>query len=180
MRHVLLLAAAVVPLIIATADDASAQRGPGGAWHGGGGWRGGGGWGGSAWRGGGGYWRGAGWRSGAWNGGWGRPGWGYRGYYGGWRGNRWAWGAAGLVAGTAIGAAVASPYYYGDPYYYGRPVYGAPVYAEPVYAEPVYGQIGGYCATEVRTCQLIDPSVIGSGCSCRVSGGRARGTVVGP
>jgi len=174
MRHVLLLAAAVIPLVVATAEEASAQRrGPG--FHGGGGWgarsmgvR-------PGWHGGG-HWRGAGWRGAGWHGGgWNRPytrrGWGYPGYYGrGWN-SGWGWGAAGLAAGTILGAAAAAPYYY-DSYLY--------PYGYRVYTAPVSGPIGGYCATPVRTCQLIEPSVIGGGCSCRVAGGRARGTVVGP
>jgi hypothetical protein len=169
MRHALLLAAAVLPIVVATTQDASAQRrGPG--IHGGGwgarsmgmrpGWHGGG------------HWRGAGWRGAGWN----RPyigrGWGYPGSYRrGWN-SGWGWGAAGLAAGTILGAA-AVPYYY-DPYPYPYP------YGYRAYAAPVAGPIGGYCATPVRTCQLIEPSVIGGGCSCRVAGGRARGTVVGP
>jgi hypothetical protein len=74
------------------------------------------------------------------------------GYYGG-----WGWGAAGLATGVAIGAAAAAP----------------------VYATPVTGT-GGYCATPARTCALTSPAPVGTGCSCRVSGGRARGTVIGP
>lgn len=188
MRHVLLLAAAVVPLVIATAEDASAQRHFGGwggraGWHGGGAWR-GGGWhgGGVAWRGAG--WHGAGWRGGGWyGGGWNRPyvragwgvrrGWGYPGYYRGWN-SGWGWGVAGLAAGTAIGAAVAAPYY-SDPYVYSYPAYSYPAYSTQVVIAP-----GGYCSTPVRTCQLINIGVIGTGCSCAVWGGRARGTVVGP
>jgi hypothetical protein len=42
-----------------------------------------------------------------WRGGW------------GWRGGGWGWGVGGFVAGAAVGAALASPYY-GYPYgYYG-------------------------------------------------------------
>jgi hypothetical protein len=36
---------------------------------------------------------------------------------------------------------------------------------------------GNYCATSVKTCLLIEPGWLGTGCSCRVSGGRARGFV---
>ena len=86
------------------------------------------------------------------------PGWGYPGWgYGGWGyGGGWGWGAAGLATGLALGAAVANPY----------PVYPAAA-----------GGIGGTCWTPVRVCALIGPAEIGSGCSCRVSGGRARGAV---
>jgi hypothetical protein len=79
----------------------------------------------------------------------------YRNNYGG-----WGWGTAGLVTGAAIGAAAASAY--------------------PPYTTPSSSSIGGYCATPVRTCALTSPAPVGSGCSCRTTGGRARGTVVGP
>lgn len=36
---------------------------------------------------------------------------------------------------------------------------------------------GNYCATPVRTCLLYEPGWLGTGCSCRVYGGHARGTV---
>jgi hypothetical protein len=39
------------------------------------------------------------------------------------------------------------------------------------------GQMGNFCATSVKTCELRHASYIGGGCSCRVPGGRARGTV---
>jgi hypothetical protein len=39
------------------------------------------------------------------------------------------------------------------------------------------GQMGNYCATPTKTCTLSRASLIGSGCSCRVPGGRKRGTV---
>lgn len=77
-------------------------------------------------------------------------------YYGGYGG----WGlGAGLVTGSVIGAAAASTY--------------------PIYQTPVTSAVGGYCATEVRTCALTSSAPVGTGCSCRVQGGRARGTVVG-
>jgi hypothetical protein len=129
---------------------------------------------------------GFGYRAGFYRGGagWGGPNRFYRGAYYGrpgyWRrGSNWGWGAAGLIAGTALGAAAAYPYY-DSSYYYGSPYYSEPYYADPVYVAPVSSGIGGYCATPVRTCALINPAEIGVGCSCRVSGGRAYGTVVGP
>lgn len=85
-------------------------------------------------------------------------------YYGGYYGwsypyyNDWGWGAAGLVVGATIGAVAASTY--------------------PVYATPVPSAVGSHCVTPVRTCALITPAPVGIGCSCRVPGGRARGTVV--
>jgi hypothetical protein len=80
-------------------------------------------------------------------------------YYGG------GWGAAaGLATGAAIGAAATYPYYN---------------YPYSTYQTPVASADGGYCATSVRTCALANPAPVGTGCSCRTSGGRARGTVVG-
>lgn len=92
--------------------------GRGGGFHGGGfhggGWGGGGRhWGGGGWGGGGRHWAGGGWRGGGygWRGGYPRYGY-YRGYHRGYGGYY----AAGLF-GLAAGAALASPYYYGDDYY---------------------------------------------------------------
>jgi hypothetical protein len=39
------------------------------------------------------------------------------------------------------------------------------------------GQIGIYCATPAKTCELYHASYVGGGCSCRVPGGRSRGSV---
>lgn len=36
---------------------------------------------------------------------------------------------------------------------------------------------GYYCATNVKTCLLNEPGWLGTGCSCKVSFGRARGIV---
>jgi hypothetical protein len=79
-------------------------------------------------------------------------------YYGGYYGGS-GWGTAGLVTGSVIGAAAASSY--------------------PVYQTPASSAVGGYCATAVRTCGLTNSAPVGTGCSCRTQGGRARGTVVG-
>ncbi len=78
-------------------------------------------------------------------------------YYGG-----WGFGT-GLVTGSVIGAAATYPYYN---------------YPYATYQTPVATASGGYCATPARTCALTTPAPVGVGCSCRVSGGRARGTVV--
>jgi hypothetical protein len=83
-------------------------------------------------------------------------------YYGG-----WGWGAAGLATGAAIGAAATYPYYN----------YPSSTYPYSTYQTPVASAAGGYCATSVRTCALASPAPVGTGCSCRTSGGRARGTV---
>lgn len=37
---------------------------------------------------------------------------------------------------------------------------------------------GDFCATPIRTCLLREPGWLGTGCSCRVPGGIARGAVV--
>lgn len=45
---------------------------------------------------------------------------------------------------------------------------------------PVPGGVAGpgdHCATSVKTCLLHEPGWLGTGCSCRVSGGYARGFV---
>lgn len=82
----------------------------------------------------------------------------YGNYYGGWGVG------AGLVTGSLIGAAATYPYYN---------------YPYSTYQTPVSSAIGGYCATSVKTCTLTSAAPVGTGCSCRVSGRRARGTVVG-
>lgn len=38
-------------------------------------------------------------------------------------------------------------------------------------------EMGKYCTTPAKTCSLRTPSLVGSACSCRVPGGRARGNV---
>ena len=79
----------------------------------------------------------------------------YGNYYGG-----WGWG---LATGAVIGAAATYPYYN---------------YPYATYQTPVASTVGGYCATSVRTCALTSAAPVGTGCSCRTAGGRARGTVV--
>lgn len=82
----------------------------------------------------------------------------YGNYYGGL--------GVGLVTGSLLGAAATYPYYnypYQTPYPY-----------------QTSAAIGGYCATPVVTCALTSPAALGTGCSCRAPGGRARGNVVGP
>lgn len=181
MRRLLLIAASLTPLLFAASTEALAQRqfgghgvrgggfhGGGVAWRGGGGWRGGPAWGGAGWRGGPGWhgggvaWRGgSGWRGGTvWRGG---PGW--RGSYWpryrsrGWD-SGWGWGAAGFATGMMVGAIAAQPIY--------QPV-------QPIYID---SGAGWSCSTPVRVCTLYNPAPVGIGCSCRVSGGRARGVVV--
>jgi hypothetical protein len=39
------------------------------------------------------------------------------------------------------------------------------------------GQLGIYCATPVKTCELYHASYVGGDCSCRVPGGRSWGSV---
>lgn len=190
MCRLIVLAASLVPLLAFSASDVSAQAlsggvGPGGARaiggpsgggralsRGGlgGGYRpslGGAGYGyrGGSYRAGGGNW---GYRPNRWYGG---GYYGRRGYYGG----GWGLGAGALAAGAILGSAAAYPYYYGTPYY-DEPAYY--YYRRPYYAAPVSSGVGDYCRTPVRTCQLINPAELGASCSCRVAGGRARGSVV--
>ncbi|MEZ0170962.1 hypothetical protein [Microvirga sp. TS319] len=79
-------------------------------------------------------------------------------YYGNYYGNYYGGLGVGLVTGSLLGAAATYPYYN--------------------YPYQSSAGVGGYCATQVRTCALISPSTVGNGCSCRTPGGRARGTVV--
>jgi hypothetical protein len=151
-----------------------------------GGWGGGHGWGGGA------HFAGGGWGHGGWgHGGWGRGGYGYGGWgrggygYGG-------WGLAGLGLGLGLaGLDYGWGYPYWDSYSYNYPDYaygyGYPYdysYAAPYAAAPLMtgrsvatGQVGNYCTVSVKTCLLNHASYVGNGCSCRVPGGYARGTV---
>ncbi|KRE04783.1 hypothetical protein ASE61_07665 [Bosea sp. Root670] len=168
MRRLLLVTASIAPLLLATGLAASAQPHFGGAGfrHGGGGF----------------HSRGIGMRphgmrpafpayrqnirSGWHGGGW---GWRHTGHYPyrGYRRGYPYWGAAsGLAAAATLGAIATYPY---------EPAY--PVY--PAY-EAIPAAEGGQCSTPVKICTLYEPAPIGIGCSCRVPGGHARGTVVGP
>ena len=191
MRRLIVLAASLVPLLAFSANDVSAQALSGGIGPGGvraiGGPSGGGR---ALSRGGlGGGYRpslggaGYGYRGGSYRAA-GGGNWGYRpnrwyggGYYGrrGHYGGGWGLGAGALAAGAILGSAAAYPYYYGTPYY-DEPAYY--YYRRPYYAAPVSSGVGDYCRTPVRTCQLINPAELGASCSCRVAGGRARGSVV--
>jgi hypothetical protein len=78
----------------------------------------------------------------------------------------------------ALGAAASYPCsdgYYGSAYPPGYGYYASGNYgyygAAPVATE------GYYCATPVKTCLLKEPGWLGTGCSCAVSCGRARGIV---
>ncbi|WP_232366225.1 hypothetical protein [Methylocystis silviterrae] len=90
-----------------------------------------------------------------------------------------AWGRCGRglgpgYYGMALGAAATRPYsygYYGSAYPSGYGYYGAAA------SVPVVASEGYYCATDVKTCLLREPGWLGTGCSCKVSFGRARGIV---
>jgi|SRR5208283_5554703 len=136
-------------------------------------------WGGGGWHGGG--WHGGGWHGGGWGGGWGHRGFGWnRGWgYGG-------WGLAGLGLGLGLAGLDYSsdyPYYgygYSYPGYasgYGYPGYGYAAAPLVTGRSVAIGGMGGYCSTPVKTCELYQASYIGNGCSCRVPGGHARGSV---
>ncbi|MEJ0094221.1 MAG: hypothetical protein WDN46_12525 [Methylocella sp.] len=79
---------------------------------------------------------------------------------------------------------------YGDPSYaydYGYPNSAYPGYqygnsvtpAQPLQTgrSVATGDLGNYCTTPVKTCELFHAANIGAGCSCKVSGGRANGLV---
>ncbi len=83
--------------------------------------------------------------------------------------------------GMAIGPAAPSPYsngYYGsaNPSGYGYYGSGNAGYYGAATSTPVASE-GYYCATGVKTCLLREPGWLGTGCSCAVSCGRARGIV---
>ena len=84
------------------------------------------------------------------------------GFHGGWGGGYhghggWGYGVGAGLAGFALGAALASPYYYGPNYYYGPGYYG-PGYYGPGYG---YGYGPGYNGYGPATCvgsrQVWDP-----------------------
>lgn len=195
-------------LLLGGPSDAWAQwRGGwhGGGWHGAG-WRGagwGGGWHGG-WRGAGWNRPAWGWQSAGWN----RPGWGWNrgwGWGGGWwpatAGLGLGWAATSPYWGSSWGWGGGWPYYsdYGpSSYAYGYRSY--PTYFRAYQTRPYYGygqtyaytrttplvtgrsvaagNIGMHCATAPRTCLLKNASYVGVGCSCKVTGGRARGSVI--
>lgn len=205
-RFCALMVAAVLGSTLLFSGPAEAWNGGrgGGGWHGGGGGWNGGGWRGGGWNGGG--WNRGGWAGSGWNGGWaGNPGWRGGGWNRGWAGNPgwragWAWnrgGWPGYSTGLGLGWAATSPYwgwnswdnwnntwpynsYYGTGYGYGyrvvpRYAYGtAPVVTGRSVAATGSGM---HCATPVKTCLLYSASFVGNGCSCKVTGGRARGSV---
>ncbi len=92
-------------------------------------------------------WRHHGWRHYGW-----RPGW-HRYHYGYGYGYPYGYGAGLAALGTA-------------PLMTGR----------SVAISPAAGS-GNYCATPVKTCLLYEPGWLGTGCSCKVYDGYARGTV---
>jgi hypothetical protein len=168
-----------------------------GARWGGAGWR-GARWGGAGWRGARWGWAGNRW---GWNRGWGWGGWGwpaaagvgvaatspwwgsnysYYGYpyssygynypYSSYGYNYPYYGSGLAAAATApVAAATTAPFTFAAattaPVMTGRSVATGPV------------QMGNYCTTPAKTCQLIQQSWVGNGCSCRIPGGRAHGSV---
>jgi len=78
-------------------------------------------------------------------------------------------------------------YWYGYPYGYGyglglaglatAPLAVAADVTAPLVTGRSVAASGNYCATPVRTCLLYEPGWLGTGCSCRVYGGHARGFV---
>jgi hypothetical protein len=124
--------------------------------------------------------------AGAWESGWVPV---YEDYARGWGTTRpfW-WGELGPTpywGGTSFDSSLGWPYntWYGPASTYTYRV--AP--ARPYYAESpgevvsarsvVTAGLGLHCATEVKTCRLRQASVLGGGCTCKVTGGFARGSV---
>ena len=79
-------------------------------------------------------------------------------------------------------------YGYGYPDYaygYGYPGYDYSYASPPAYSTAplvtgrsvATGHMGRMCSTPVKACELYHSSYVGNGCSCRVAGGRSRGTV---
>ena len=106
---------------------------------------------------------------GFWGAGWNGGGWQVNGWNGGW-----------CVRPGDVGYGQPGSWNCED--YYARPDFAFAPQVVP--AAPVVtgrsiatGGIGDFCATSVKTCQLVEPSHVGGGCSCRVPGGHARGTV---
>ena len=98
-------------------------------------------------------------------------------------------GAALFVNGSAWSQVVYGYYGYYPPAVVstldGEPITG-PIAVAGASAAPLYTgrsvatgpiQMGNYCSTPVKTCALYHASWVGSGCSCRIPGGRSQGTV---
>ena len=83
--------------------------------------------------------------------------------------------------GMALGAPTSYPPsygYYGSAYPSGYGYYGSANVGYYGAASPMPVAVEGYyCATPVKTCLLSEPGWLGTGCSCAVSCGRARGIV---
>ena len=62
---------------------------------------------------------------------------------------------------------------YGGPRAYGY----WPGTTAPLLTAPSVAADGMYCATPVKTCLLYEAGWLGTGCSCKIPGGLARGTV---
>ena len=67
--------------------------------------------------------------------------------------------------------------YYGGAPYWGGAVMAPYGYSQPDVVEDDIEADGDVCVTRVKTCQLYEPAPVGSRCTCRVPGGRARGHV---
>ena len=112
------------------------------------------------------------------HGGFGRRG-GFGGGYGG------GYGIAGLGYGYGYNDGFYDQDYADSGYGYGydQPLYGPGVqYSQedeaPLQTGRSVAAIGDSCATPVKVCTLYNQSYVGSGCSCKVPGGRSHGRVV--
>jgi len=90
------------------------------------------------------------------------------------------WGSYGTGYGYGNSYGYGNRYDYGDNGWWGPMAAAAilaPIAAAVVQSDYSYASLGGYCGTPARTCQLYSSAPVGTGCSCKVPGGRARGAV---
>jgi hypothetical protein len=108
---------------------------------------------------------------------------GYRGGYGGaWRGVRpgYGYGVSAYPGGYQDYGSGGYGYGYGGGGWWAPMAAAAmivPIAAAAAQSDYPDSSIGGSCATPARTCQLYSAAPVGTGCSCKVPGGRMRGVV---
>jgi|SRR5579875_897049 hypothetical protein len=93
----------------------------------------------------------------------------------------YGYGAAAAGIGTGLEALVTAPVALAEDVTAGvtEPLLmtGRSVAAGPAPVPGAMAGPGNYCETPVTTCRLREPGWLGTGCSCRVHGGHARGFV---
>lgn len=118
-------------------------------------------------------WHHPGWRHYGWHRGW------HHGWHYGWHrpGYNYAYGYPyGYGLGTGLAATAAAPLTLAAAAATAPLTLAADATA-PLMTGRSVAASGNYCATPVKTCLLYEPGWVGTGCSCKVTGGRARGTV---